>query len=148
MTQWMLAIWSLVPLPFLKPAWTSASSSFWVVLYRTWCSPLSLVRSCEKGGRQAQYQLCPQPGLLGCRSSWRLWRIQEWPWACPAWGPALLSPLVSLSLSSLLLASSYTLSVQLLTPDMACWPGSWCGNKRKSWPVWLACSHGGAVVPK
>ena len=23
MTQWMLAIWSLVPLPFLKPAWTS-----------------------------------------------------------------------------------------------------------------------------
>ena len=26
--QWMLAIWSLVPLPFLKPAWTSASSLF------------------------------------------------------------------------------------------------------------------------
>ena len=27
MIQWMLAIWSLVPLPFLKPAWTG---------YRTW----------------------------------------------------------------------------------------------------------------
>ena len=27
-TQRMLAIWSLVPLPFLKPAWTSASSWF------------------------------------------------------------------------------------------------------------------------
>ena len=26
MTQWILAIWSLVPLPFLKPAWTSGSS--------------------------------------------------------------------------------------------------------------------------
>ena len=26
MIQWMLAIWSLVPLPFLKPAWTSGSS--------------------------------------------------------------------------------------------------------------------------
>ena len=26
--QWMLAIWSLVPLPFLKPAWTSGSSWF------------------------------------------------------------------------------------------------------------------------
>ena len=25
---WMLAIWSLVPLPFLKPAWTSGSSRF------------------------------------------------------------------------------------------------------------------------
>ena len=28
MTQQMLAIWSLVPLPFLKPAWTSGSSWF------------------------------------------------------------------------------------------------------------------------
>ena len=26
MIQWMLKIWSLVPLPFLKPAWTSGSS--------------------------------------------------------------------------------------------------------------------------
>ena len=28
MIQRMLAIWSLVPLPFLKPAWTSGSSQF------------------------------------------------------------------------------------------------------------------------
>ena len=28
MIQGMLAIWSLVPLPFLKPAWTSGSSRF------------------------------------------------------------------------------------------------------------------------
>ena len=28
MIQWMLAFWSLVPLPFLKPAWTSGSSLF------------------------------------------------------------------------------------------------------------------------
>ena len=28
MIQWMLATWSLVPLPFLKPAWTSGSSWF------------------------------------------------------------------------------------------------------------------------
>ena len=26
--QWMLAVWSLVPLAFLKPAWTSGSSQF------------------------------------------------------------------------------------------------------------------------
>ena len=30
MMQRMLAIWSLVPLPFLKPAWTSGSSRFTV----------------------------------------------------------------------------------------------------------------------
>ena len=29
MIQWMLAIWSLVPLPSLKPPWTSGSSCFW-----------------------------------------------------------------------------------------------------------------------
>ena len=28
MIQWMWALWSLVPLPFLKPAWTSGSSQF------------------------------------------------------------------------------------------------------------------------
>ena len=32
MIQQMLAVWSLVPLPFLKPAWTSGSSRFMVFL--------------------------------------------------------------------------------------------------------------------
>ena len=36
MIQWMLAIWSLVPLPFLKPAWPSGSSQF------TYCWSLGL----------------------------------------------------------------------------------------------------------
>ena len=38
MIQRMLAIWSLVPLPFLKPAWTSGSSQFkycWSLAWRT-----------------------------------------------------------------------------------------------------------------
>ena len=37
MIQRMLAIWSLVPLPFLKPAWTSGSSQFtycWSLAWR------------------------------------------------------------------------------------------------------------------
>ena len=37
MIQWMLAIWSLVPLPFLKPAWTSGISQFtycWSLAWR------------------------------------------------------------------------------------------------------------------
>ena len=37
MIQWMLAIWSLVPLPFLNPTWTSGSSWFtycWSVAWR------------------------------------------------------------------------------------------------------------------
>ena len=39
MIQWMLALWSLVPLPFLKPAWTSGGSWFiycWSLLEEFW----------------------------------------------------------------------------------------------------------------
>ena len=41
--QWMLAIWSLVPLPFLHPAWTSGSSWFikcWSLAWRILCITL------------------------------------------------------------------------------------------------------------
>ena len=37
MIQWILAIWSLVPLPFLKPSWTSGRSQFtyyWILAWR------------------------------------------------------------------------------------------------------------------
>ena len=37
MIQWILAIWSLLPMPFLKPAWTSGSSRFtyyWSLAWR------------------------------------------------------------------------------------------------------------------
>ena len=43
MIQRMLAIWSLVPLPFLKPAWTSGSSRFtycWSLVWRILCITL------------------------------------------------------------------------------------------------------------
>ena len=36
MIQWMLAIWSLVPLPFLNPAWTCGSSRFTYCWSLTW----------------------------------------------------------------------------------------------------------------
>ena len=39
MIQWMLAIWSLVPMPLLKPAWTSGSSWFtycWSLAWSRW----------------------------------------------------------------------------------------------------------------
>ena len=59
MIQWMLAIWSLVPLPFLNPAWTSRSSRFmycwslaWKILSNTLlafvqlCGSLSILWHC------------------------------------------------------------------------------------------------------
>ena len=50
MIQRMLAIWSLVPLPFLKPAWTSGSSRFtyyWSLAWRILSITL-LVREMSK----------------------------------------------------------------------------------------------------
>ena len=43
MIQQMLAIWSLIPLPFLNPAWTSGSSQFtycWSLALRIWSKTL------------------------------------------------------------------------------------------------------------
>ena len=36
MIQWMLEIWSLVPLSFLNPGWTSGSSRFMYYCSQTW----------------------------------------------------------------------------------------------------------------
>ena len=52
--QQMLAIWSLVPLPFLKPAWPTGSSRFtycwsltWrilsITLWSVWCKPAAML---------------------------------------------------------------------------------------------------------
>ena len=47
MIQWMLAIWSLVPLPFLNPAWTSGSSQFTYYWSLTWRILSITLLACE-----------------------------------------------------------------------------------------------------
>ena len=47
MIEQMLAIWSLVPLPFLKPAWTSGSSSFTYCWSLTWRILSITLLACE-----------------------------------------------------------------------------------------------------
>ena len=77
MIQQILAIWSLVPLPFLKPAWTSGSSQFtyywslaWRILsitllaceMRRWVqlhACLAVSNSWQPHGRQTARLLCP-----------------------------------------------------------------------------------------
>ena len=46
MIQWMLAIWSLVPLPFLNPAWTFGSSQFMYCSSLAW-RILSITSMCD-----------------------------------------------------------------------------------------------------
>ena len=47
MIQQMLAIWSLVPLPFLKPAWTSGSSQFMYCWRLAWIILSITLLACE-----------------------------------------------------------------------------------------------------
>ena len=49
MIQWMLAIWSLVPLPFLKPAWTSSFNNI-LKGSQTWSSEIQ-----PRNTRMVQY---------------------------------------------------------------------------------------------
>ena len=47
MIQWMLAIWSLVPLPLLKPAWTAGSSQFMYCRSLAWRILRIILLACE-----------------------------------------------------------------------------------------------------
>ena len=49
MIQWMLAIWCLVPLPFLNPAYTSRSSQFTYCWSLAWRILRITLVACEKG---------------------------------------------------------------------------------------------------
>ena len=74
MIQQMLAIWSLVPLPFLKPAWTSGSSQF------TYCWSLAsrilsiTLLACEMSAVQIKHRMChvPLPSVVP-GPWWKYW---------------------------------------------------------------------------
>ena len=56
MIQWMLAIWSLVPLPFLNPGWTSGSSWFTYFWSLAWRILSITLLACSPGD-------LPKPGI-------------------------------------------------------------------------------------
>ena len=47
MIQWMLVVWSLIPLPFLKPAWTSGSLWFMYCWSLAWRILIITLLVCE-----------------------------------------------------------------------------------------------------
>ena len=81
MIQQMLAIWSLVPLPFLKPAWTSGSSRFtycWSLAWRILIITLLACAAAAAKSPQSCLTLCdpidgippgsPFPGIPQART--------------------------------------------------------------------------------
>ena len=70
MIQQMLAIWSLVPLPFLKPAWTSGSSQFTYCWSLAWRILSINILACE------MMQLCGSLSILWhCLSLGLEWKL-------------------------------------------------------------------------
>ena len=66
MIQWMLAIWSLIPLPFLNPAWTSGNSQFmycWSLLAFNDFKVLKKKNKLTWGWWFLHYYSSPFPGL-------------------------------------------------------------------------------------
>ena len=86
--QWMLAIWSLVPLPFLNPVWTSGSSWFTYCWSLTWrilsitllacdmsaiCGSLSTLWHCLSLGLEWKHLfpiMCPLPSFSNLLAYW------------------------------------------------------------------------------
>ena len=52
----MLAVWSLVPLPFLKPAWTSGNSRFTYCWSLSWRSLSITLLACEMSAIVSQFE--------------------------------------------------------------------------------------------
>ena len=57
MTQQMLAIWSLVPLPFLNLAWTSGSSQFICCWSLAWTILIITLLACERSAIVRYFEL-------------------------------------------------------------------------------------------
>ena len=95
MIQLMFAIWSLVPLPFLKPAWTSGSSKFMYCWSLAWRILSIILLACAAAAAKS-LQLCltlcdpidgsppgfPIPGILQARTlEWvAIFFSNAWKW--------------------------------------------------------------------
>ena len=71
MIQQMWAIWSLVPLPFLKPAWTSGSSWFTYCLSLAWRILSITLLACEMSALCGSLSILI---LIPICMEWRRWR--------------------------------------------------------------------------
>ena len=76
MIQQMLAIWSLVPLPFLKPAWTSGSSQFTYCWSLAWRILSITLLVCAAAAKLLQLCLTRRP------HRWQPMRLSR-PWDSP-----------------------------------------------------------------
>ena len=88
MIQQMLAIWSLVPLPFLKSAWTSGSSRFTYCWGLAWKFLSITLLACAAAAAAKSLQSCPTlcDDECSCVVVWTFFGIAflwDWNESCP-----------------------------------------------------------------
>ena len=126
MIQWMLAIWSLVPLPFLNTAWTYGSSQLmycwslaWRILSITLLAYGMKTDLFQSYGHCWVFQICWHTECSTCRvSSFRIWNSST---GIPS--PPLALFIVMLSKAHLTSHSSMSGSRWVITPSWL--SGSW-----------------------
>ena len=83
MIQQMLEIWALVPLPFLKPDWTSGSSWFMYYWSPAWRILSITLLTCEMSAISALMTMAKSLTAwitINCGKFWKIWEYQTtWP---------------------------------------------------------------------
>ena len=146
MIQWMLAIWSLVPLPFLNPAWTSGSSRFtycwslaWRILSITLpeCKMSAIVWYFEHSLALPFFGIGMKTDLFqSCGHCWvfqMCWHIEGSTFTASSfriWNSSPGIPPLPLALSVVMLSKAHLTSHSRIS-----------GSRWVTTPSWLSCLH-------
>ena len=143
--QWMLATWSLVPLSFLNPAWTSGNSQFmycWTLAWRILsvtlleCEMSAIVRSFEHSFALPFFGIGMKTDLFqSCGHCWVFqicWHIECSPWIASSfriWNSSAGIPSPPLALFVVMLPKAHLTSHSRVS-----------GARRVITPSWLSGS--------
>ena len=154
MIQQMLAIWSLVPLPFLKPAWTSGSSRFmycwslaWRILSITLlaCEMSAIVREFEHSLAFPFFGIGMKTDLFqSCGHCWVFqicWHIECSTFTASSfriWNSSIGIPLPPLALFIVMLSKAHLTSHSRMSSSRWVITPSWISGSWRS--VWYSYS--------
>ena len=144
--QWILAIWSLVPLPFLNPTWTTGNSQFMYYWSLAWRILSIILLACEMSGIVWRFEHSLALPFFGigmktdlfqfCRHCWVFqvcWHIECNTFTTSSFGiwnsstgiPSLALALFVVMLPKVHMASHSRMSGSRLVITPQCLSGSW-----------------------
>jgi len=136
MIQQMLAIWSLVPLPFLNPAWTSGS--LWFMYYRSLAWRILNIT----------LLVCEMSAIIECSTftvwSFRIWNSSTWIPSTPLALFVVMLPKAHLTLHSRMSGSRWVIMPSWLSGS---WKSFLCSSSVYSCHLFLISSASVSSIP-